>query len=191
MNSYAYWILPKRINGSSLIEVPTRHIIDVTTYPKKFGETKESIAQEYTKYNEPLGLEGKAREVILKRVLKRGFGRVRFEMRSQKWSIQIWRLSDKYNDRIFEFAMEASTLRNVSKESDVYIHTLGTNKMIKTTLSDILTGRSITENRLKIRKTREMFLNNPDYNDYVDSIDESLLSTNIELIYEDNDDNSK
>jgi len=189
MNSYAYWLLPKKINGSYIIDVPLRHISDIIKHPKKFGETVKSIASEYKKYGEPIGLEGKAREIILKRVLKRGFGRVRFEMRSQKWSIQIWRLTSKYNDRLFEFAMTVSTLRNVSKESDVYIHTLGKNKMIKTTLKELMTGRTLSENKQKLKKTRDMFLADADYNDYVDTIDEALLSTHIELIYEGSDEN--
>ena len=185
MNNYAYWLLPKRINGSSFITVPTRHINDIIKHPKKFGETKESVEKEYQKYNEPIGLEGKARDIIIQRVLKRGFGRIRFDMRSQKWSIQIWKLSPKYNDRIFEFAMDASKLRNVSKESNVFIHILDNNRMIKTTLKGIMTGQTITESVFDAKDVREQFLNGPDYNDYFDVIDKSLLSENVELIYED------
>jgi len=187
MNNYAYWILPKRVNGKSFISVPTRHINDIIKHPKKFGETKKSVENEYKRHNEPVGLEGKAREKIIQRVLKRGFGRVRFDVREQKWSIQIWRLSPKYNDRIFEFAMDASKLKNVSKESEVFIHTLDNNRMIRTTLKGIMTGQTITENIFNVKNTREQFLNGPDYNDYFDNIDKSLLSENVELIYEDND----
>ena len=53
----AFFISP----GGEIVPVPINHISKVITSPELFNLTKEEIEAAYKKFNEPLGLEGKAR----------------------------------------------------------------------------------------------------------------------------------
>jgi hypothetical protein len=165
--NYAYWILPKRVNGKLTIKVSTRHINDIIDHPTKFGETKDTVFDAYKKYDERVGIEGKAREEIIERILQRGFARVRFNMRQQRWSIQVYKLNDKMQDNIFEWAHDAIKQRNVSPESMVYIHSLNDNKMRKYKLKEIMYGKTINENfSLTTNEDRQSFFDGPDWIEY-------------------------
>jgi single-stranded DNA-binding protein len=165
--NYAYWILPKRVNGKLVIKVPTKHIDDIIKYPEKFGETKESVINDYKKHGERVGIEGKAREDIMERILKRGFVRVRFNMRQQRWSVQVYKLDNRMQDNIFEWAHDAIKQKNVSPESMVYIHSLNDDKVRKYKLKDIMYGKSINESiTLTTDNDRKTFFDGPDWIEY-------------------------
>lgn len=103
-----YWVSPK---GEVLKAGRTKtHIQLVIKNPKKFGETKERIEKDYEKHNEKMNWEGKAREEIMTRIMKRGWARIR--ERSSSWTIQVWKLTNKMNDILW---MWAKTI-----EKDVY-----------------------------------------------------------------------
>jgi hypothetical protein len=174
--NYAYWILPKEVDGKPVIYVPAKHINDIIAHPKKFGETKESVLKAYKKYNEPMGVEGKAREELIKRIFKRGFARVRFNMRQQKWSIQTHKLSDRMKDHILEWVYDAIKQRNVSPESMVYINTLIDGKVKEYKLEDMIQDRDINE-QINITDgfNRQSFFDGPDWIEYSNEIDKSLL----------------
>lgn len=85
----AYWITP----GGEVIHVKgRRHIEIIISDPDKFGESLMTITREYKDNNEPLGYEGKARQVIMYRVISRGYIRIR-QQRNQ-WMIQVWNISE-------------------------------------------------------------------------------------------------
>ena len=125
----AYWIS----NKGKVFELKGKyHIWYVIKYPNRFGETKESIQKEYDTFDEKIGWEGKAREVIITRILQRGFVRIRENL--NRWSIQIWKMTPRLNDFIWEWAR---SIKVMDKYADVTIHELKTNKLTRTSFNKL------------------------------------------------------
>lgn len=69
-----WWISPE----SEIVTVNTStHISEIIAHPEKFGLTREYIEETYKAHGERLGLEGKAREEIMKKVMDLGWIRAR------------------------------------------------------------------------------------------------------------------
>lgn len=88
-----FWVNGKKIytlNGKT-------HIDYILSNPSKFGLDREYIEKLYSDYSEKLGVEGKAREEIIKDVSKKGWVRIRFYEKRDTWSIQFdkWILRKK------------------------------------------------------------------------------------------------
>lgn len=79
------------------------HISMIISHPEKFGYNKEFIDKTYSKYNEPIGIEGKAREEILMDLFRKGWMRIRRYV-NKFWSINVIKLSKKNKDYIQEWA---------------------------------------------------------------------------------------
>ena len=79
----AFFISPKGV----VISVATSHIASVIAAPTLFGMTTADIVASYAAQCEPVGLEGHAREVILLRLLKKRWVRIR-EHSNRHWSIE-------------------------------------------------------------------------------------------------------
>ena len=75
MSNYCFWILE---NGT-IVKPDSRHILAVVSAPIVFGETEESIHKTFKKYGQGISsnFEGKAREEVLLRVIKRNHIRIR------------------------------------------------------------------------------------------------------------------
>lgn len=73
MDTRAFWISPE----GYVMPVELSHISMVIRDPEKFGLTTQDIKAAYRKHNEPVGLEGKAREELIVALLGRGWIRVR------------------------------------------------------------------------------------------------------------------
>lgn len=87
-----------------LVSVPETHIKLTINHHTKFGLTKEYINTIFKKYNEPLYLEGKAREEIIKKVLNKGWVRIRRYNRPRVyWSIQFDKLTPLVEGNINSF----------------------------------------------------------------------------------------
>lgn len=85
----AFWArLGKR--GIEVYDVSQgNHIGKILDNPTLFGLTREEIENLYAQYGEPIGLEGKAREEVIKHVAKEGWVRIRhYTGRNDYWSIQ-------------------------------------------------------------------------------------------------------
>ena len=95
------------------------HIGTVIAHPSKFGLKKADIESEYKKHGEKMGIEGNAREMILKRLTKKGW--IRLRRYPQYWSIQFARMNRKIMKTIARFA--SSILKGIGKykEKDKYI----------------------------------------------------------------------
>ena len=91
----AYWISP----SGKVMEPTMYHIGAIIDDPEKFGEMNYDIIMTFNKHGEPLSRnsEGKARNEIMKRVMERGFIRVRKQniRRSQKWVIELYKLTKR------------------------------------------------------------------------------------------------
>jgi len=116
-NSQAYWISPY----GEVVEVGTNHIQLIISNPKKFGYTEDKIKEIYDKYNEPLGIEGKAREEIIKDVVNKGWIRVR-RYDNKGYSVNIKQMTKKVKDILFDWAYKLlnTGIRGL-KEKDKYI----------------------------------------------------------------------
>lgn len=69
-----WWVSP----GKEIIPVSgTTHIDEIIRNPDRFGFTKAEIEEAYSRHNEPIGLEGQAREEIMKKAMDDGWIRAR------------------------------------------------------------------------------------------------------------------
>ncbi len=69
------------------------HIKAVIDSPEEFGTTSQEIAQTYQQFEEPMGLEGRARERILNEVIRRGWIRLR-RYKNKCWSVTMGRWTE-------------------------------------------------------------------------------------------------
>lgn len=80
-----YWIKDEAVLK---LEESKSHVEAIIKKPSLFGMDHEEVHEAYQRHGEKLGLEGKAREELMKKALLRGWIRVRFHMRENRWSIQ-------------------------------------------------------------------------------------------------------
>jgi len=87
MVTAAFFISPE----GEIITVQTSHIAEIIKDPAPFGLSKDEIYAEYRQCGEPVGIEGKAREKIIKVLIKGGWIRIRHYPRdaSKTWRINI------------------------------------------------------------------------------------------------------
>jgi len=118
----AYWLLP----DGTIHPVKTKHINEIINCPELFGETKDSIKSTYDAYKEKTPHEGNARVEIMKRVMKRGYIRIR--ERRNHWVIQLYKLSPKENKFISQWVSYVWDDLN-DKYADIKLNTLQNNEL--------------------------------------------------------------
>ncbi|MFW6272803.1 MAG: hypothetical protein ACOC2U_03385 [bacterium] len=99
VRTYAFWISPKGKIAGDL----QSHIVQIISAPEKFGLTREWIDKKYKEYNETIGVEGKAREEVIREVLKSGFIRIR-KYKNDDWVINVHKISKRGKERITKWA---------------------------------------------------------------------------------------
>ena len=104
----AYWISP----SGEIFDVSTTHIDKIARHPKKFRLTKDEILKIYDKHDEKPFVEGDAREEIMTQLTKKGWIRVRLNRKSNVYTLEFWKESNKTNDYIFDFA-NALIVKNI------------------------------------------------------------------------------
>lgn len=116
VGTVAYWISPR----GEVLPVATNHIDIVIKHPEKFGLTLRKIQDTYDRHNEPMGMEGNAREEIILELLNKGFIRIR--RYKNQYSLNIGRMSKKVKDILFDWANKLlNTGINGMKERDKYM----------------------------------------------------------------------
>lgn len=143
----AYW-LNKR---GAIIGVPTTHINYMSQNLNKFFLSREKFVAVHEKYVERLGQEGKAREELMIRALKRGWVRVRFTDRNG-WMIQAYKLDKSTRENIWEFVKEMLRTRQAGKYADIKIMTLNDSNMITSSFDRILGGEIL---EIKNKETQQ------------------------------------
>ena len=98
----------------------TTHIRTVTKNPELFGLSRNYIESTYIKHGEKTAIEGKAREEILRRVLRNGWIRVRRHT-NRYWSVQTSRVTDEKKRFIHQWAREILTGICGCTESDAHM----------------------------------------------------------------------
>jgi hypothetical protein len=143
----AYFISPRGELVST--GAGSKHINMILKNPKKFGLTKEFIEDTYEKYDEPFGLEGKARNEILILLIKQGWIRIRLYP-NKFWTVNIPRMNKKMKDYLQSWADKMINKFNADKFMMVRIMDTG-NYGKQMTISDIakdkLFNESITHER--------------------------------------------
>lgn len=102
-----------------IIEAKISHIDTVIQNPEKFGLTKEYIQQAYSKHNEKVGQEGKAREEILQKLMEEGWIRIRRYNRF--WSVNVNRITKKVKDYVYDWSKKILKGMFGFKERDKYM----------------------------------------------------------------------
>lgn len=87
MRYEAYWISPSGRIIPVTGQVAT-HIRAVIKNPAQFGLSREAVLKAYRSHQEPLGLEGKARQEIMAGLLRKGWVRLRYVPRGHGFTIQ-------------------------------------------------------------------------------------------------------
>ena len=128
----AYWINPY---GEILEMKTSTHITEVCRHPGKFGLTQEYIERKFAEFNEPVGFEGKAREVIMKTVIAQGYIRIRAYRNF--WSVSIFTLDNKTKNALGAWAEIAAENQQMGKYAPVKLLELKTDTMHNSTVNDI------------------------------------------------------
>ena len=116
-----------------MVPVRRNHINVVITNPERFGMTREQIGEVYQRYGEPLGLEGRAREEIVRALISIGWIRIRDY--GPYLSVQVHSM-DEYNtaERLHSFFKRKQWQR--AAETDVKLGLLKENKVRIINLKD-------------------------------------------------------
>lgn len=112
MRGKAYYISP----AGKLVDIPGYHAKAMISKPEKFGLTRKEIEAAYKKYNEKMGIEGKAREELIKSILDKGWIRIR-EYPNMYWSVQARQMKKREMDRIQRWA----TVELKKNQSDAWM----------------------------------------------------------------------
>lgn len=145
--SEAFFVTPY----GKVINIQTTHIDSIIKNPKVYGYTIEKIKEIYNKYNEKLGVEGKARDEIIKSLINKGWVRIR-RYPNKQWSITINKMNKKIENFLYRF-MNA-ILKGIAgfKETDKYmpvnIISLSDNNVIKSNVDDISKDYLYIENEI-------------------------------------------
>jgi hypothetical protein len=113
----AYFITP---SGQLISTNGRSHISLIINSPNKFGFTKQQIVDLYKKYNEKLGVEGKAREQLLRLLFEKGWTRAR-RYPNKFWSVQVKKLTKKAKDYLQDFASKILKGFHGFKEEDKFM----------------------------------------------------------------------
>ena len=106
-------------SDSKVFKSNTIHINFIIDNPELFNINLDSIETTYKAYNEPFGTEGKSREAILKKVMRNGWVRVRYNpTRNRTWFIEVDLFSNRKNSiqRCIEYFY---LMKSTMKSSDV------------------------------------------------------------------------
>lgn len=111
-----YWISPQ----GEVIELPQggTHIVDIVKNPEKYGQTEERLRKVYDKFGEPerYGKEGKSRDEIMLRLMRRGWIRVRKARAGGAflWTVETIKFTNREKDAIFKFLNDKAGSDDVS-----------------------------------------------------------------------------
>jgi hypothetical protein len=145
----AYWIDP---NGVIFDIGMGTHISKVISSPEKFATTKNNIIVCYKKYNEVLGVEGKARQEIIFNILKLGFIRIRLVVNNH------WSISSYYWDKQTKLSLKKwAKIAKEVKSAGLYMDTvISTPNMIirEYTVEDLYKMKHIIESEKILSKMK-------------------------------------
>lgn len=141
------WLTP----AGEYIKVQTNHVADIIANPSKFGVTFEFIKELYNRHGEPLGVEGHAREELIKLILQRGWVRIR-NYRNY-WSVTVDRLSKKVSENIRNWIDSFIKDGIMGKYADIKIYEVIPDRMQTFDAINIVTKYALEEGATVITET--------------------------------------
>ncbi len=171
MKYNAYWISPY----GDIIGVDTTHIDTIIKNPEIFGLTKKEIEDTYDKYNEKVGIEGKARHDIMDNLIQDNWIRIRFVPKAYTFTVETnSNFNKKKQDYIWWWGASITNgkLDNLNRDSyDVKLN------IIKDSQTDI-EQKSISLDDLLSYKLMESKKNNIVYRvNIVEKIDDAFIKS--------------
>jgi len=115
----AYWLNPR---GKILDIGLGTHIDQVILSPKSFGLTDRYIRNIYDKFNEPMNLEGKAREQIMLELINDGYVRIRL-IKNQFWLVNAKQWNKPLKKALSVWAEDAKDVKGAGKYMPVKVVT--------------------------------------------------------------------
>jgi len=115
----AYWLNPR---GKILDIGIGTHIDQVIKSPTSFGLTDRYVRNVYDKHNEPMNLEGKAREELMLELIKDGYVRIRL-VTNRFWLVNSNRYDKKLKKALSVWAETAKDVKGAGKYMPVKIVT--------------------------------------------------------------------
>ena len=134
------------------------HIGTVWTHPDWFGFTTEYLKSVYEKYGEQEWTEGKARDEILIEVFKKGWLRVNYKDRNDRFLINAWAYDAPTIGRLKQFARRAANGAFGQKfpYSDVIVTFYKDNSQKMANMEDLARGiiafKNVNIKKLSLRK---------------------------------------
>ena len=129
----AYWIDP----AQRIHPVVTSHIAAIIDEPSLFGLTLAEIKAEHAHYAEKLRVEGMAREVLIRRVVERGFIRIRHHG-NRGYNITIYDLGERSRASLAKWANQCLTsTTSIDPYARVVLAVLEEKRLVEVTLGDL------------------------------------------------------
>ncbi len=141
------WLTP----AGEYIKVQTNHVADIIANPSKFGVTDTFIKELYDRHGEPLGVEGKVREELIKLILQRGWVRIRNY--KNHWSVTVDRLSNKVSDNIRNWVDSFIKDGIIGKYADIKVYEVQRDRMKTFDAIDIVSKFALEEGYKMITET--------------------------------------
>jgi len=110
----AYWISPT----GDIYPVGKTHIQAVAENPELYGTTLEKVKHEFDKYGEVFPFqEHKARRIILTKIIKNGWIRMRLHLKTATWTAETWDWGKRENEALqcWENLMEENEMHCLVK----------------------------------------------------------------------------
>ena len=131
----AYWITPE---GKTIELTGQKHIESIRNNAATFGLTEVDIQEAFDQFNDCIGQEGMARELIIKRLIYSGYVRIR-EYR-QFWSVNTGALTRKFEKLLQSWAFDR-ILEGCDRYAEVKIDSPNYTNIL--TLADIAQGKEL------------------------------------------------
>lgn len=96
-----YWISPK----GKFFLVELTHIDTVCNHPAVFGTGEEELMRVFDQYDEPYGIEGKARKKVILSLIRKGWIRCR-RYGNRGWTVNVSRLTPRTKMRVTNFFLQ-------------------------------------------------------------------------------------
>jgi len=139
-----------------IIPVETSHIRTVIKTPDLFGVSIGYIKSKYTKLGEKTGLEGKARDEILRGVLRNGWIRLRRHT-NRYWSVQTGTVTEERIGFVRRWAREILTGICGYREDDPYMvvkmEGLEDGLVLESTVEELAFGIRIAISHIKTKRS--------------------------------------
>lgn len=148
-----YWISP----SGKVIGVESDHFLTIWSQPMIFGLNRDNMHELYNKYSS----EDETIRQIINDLIEQGW--IKCQKKTKYWHAQVYVLSRKTTDRIWEWAYNSlnGTLSKENPWHPVKIYEIYSGHTLKTTFGEMLTGdfvQHITTLSARIQKFIERHL---------------------------------